>query len=50
MAALQKQRAVARRLASKGMARGVADHIGLGLDDPAADASGRMLVDQSFAD
>jgi hypothetical protein len=47
--AREKERAVPGRLSSKGMSRGVPDGICFGLNDPAAHAAFREVVDQGFA-
>jgi hypothetical protein len=47
---LQKQRVVSRRTAAKRMRRGIADNVGLRLDDAAGDTLARAIVDQYFSD
>src|SRR5947207_4162426 len=48
--AFQKQRAIARCLTAKRMARRIALDVGLGFDDAAAHPASRMSVHQCFAD
>src|SRR5207248_9399285 len=50
VAPVEKERPVARRDAAKGMAGGIADHIGLGLDDTTARRSFGVLANQGLAD
>ena len=50
VAAVEKQRAVARRRAAVGVPGRVADDVGLGLDDAAAHAPVRVIVDERLAD
>ena len=50
MATLEEESPIAGCLADEGVGGGVADDVGLGLDDPAAEASGVDIVDEELAD
>src|SRR5262245_11663334 len=50
VAAVEKERTVAAGLAAEGMAAGIADDIGLGLDDAATGAAVPAVMDQDAAD
>jgi hypothetical protein len=49
MASLEEKRAVARRLASKGVAGSISDRIGLRFYDAPADTASREIVNESLA-
>lgn len=46
---LEEERAIARRLAAGGVAGGIAGEIGFGFDDAPAQAPGREIANESFA-
>jgi hypothetical protein len=50
VAAREEQRAVARGRTAEGVARAVADQVGLGLDDAPADPTLGQVVNQGLAD